>query len=111
MTDLTPYRTWRPSVRNYSRASARICVQWPIGCSGHLPKQTTSFQEAWFRYIRTDTSDIANLRGWLTTSHCPGCAWMPCGRARREREEPAGFHLPQPILSGPGGARPRAARR
>ena len=35
---------------------------------GSLAEADDMVQEAWFRYSRTDTSDVANLRGWLTTA-------------------------------------------
>jgi RNA polymerase sigma factor (sigma-70 family) len=45
-------------------------------------------QEAWVRLSRTDTSDISNLTGWLTTVVSRVCLDMLRSRAAR-REEPA----------------------
>jgi RNA polymerase sigma-70 factor (ECF subfamily) len=53
-------------------------------------------QEAWLRVSRTDTSDIANLRGWLTTVIARICLDMLRARKSR-REEPMGPHVPEPV--------------
>jgi len=72
---------------------------------GSLAEADDMVQEAWFRYSRTDTSEVVNLRGWLTTVVARLC--LDALRTRKaRREEPAGFHLPEPILSGPGGMDP-----
>jgi len=42
-------------------------------------------QEVWFRFRRSDTSDVENLRGWLTTVVGRVCLNML--RARRPRRE------------------------
>ncbi|WP_342737679.1 sigma-70 family RNA polymerase sigma factor [Bradyrhizobium sp. B117] len=53
-------------------------------------------QEAWLRVSRYDTSDIANLRGWLTTVVARICLDML--RARKSRkEDPMGPHVPEPV--------------
>src|SRR6478609_3312953 len=52
-------------------------------------------QEAWLRLSRSDTSDVANLRGWLTTVVARICLDML--RARKSRkEDPMGAHVPEP---------------
>lgn len=51
-------------------------------------------QEAWVRLSRTDTSDVANLTGWLTTVVSRVCLDMLRSRAAR-REDPA--DLPETI--------------
>lgn len=53
-------------------------------------------QEAWLRVSRYDTSDIANLRGWLTTVVARICLDMLRARKSR-REEPMGPHVPEPV--------------
>src|SRR5438552_15610978 len=34
---------------------------------GSLPEADDAVQEAWFRLMRTDTDEVDNLGGWLTT--------------------------------------------
>lgn len=53
-------------------------------------------QEAWLRLNRADTSDVANLGGWLTTVVARICLDMLRSRKSR-REEPIGPHVPEPI--------------
>ena len=40
-------------------------------------------QEGWLRLARTDTSDVVNLRGWLTTVVSRVCL-DACARASRD---------------------------
>ena len=62
-------------------------------------------QEAWLRYRRADTSDVENIRGWLTTVVARLC--LDALRSRRSRnEELVGFHLPEPLVSGMNGPDP-----
>lgn len=52
---------------------------------GSLAEADDAVQEAWFRLSRSDTSDIANLGGWLTTVVARICLDMLRQRhARRE---------------------------
>jgi RNA polymerase sigma-70 factor (ECF subfamily) len=55
-------------------------------------------QEAWLRLSRTDTSDVQNLGGWLTTVVARVCLNMLQARTTR-REEPLGGQLPEPAAS------------
>jgi RNA polymerase sigma factor (sigma-70 family) len=58
-------------------------------------------QEAWLRLSRSDTTEIENLGGWLTTVVARVCLDML--RSRRSRlEEPLGVHVPDPIVSREG---------
>ncbi|HEY7595817.1 MAG TPA: RNA polymerase sigma factor SigJ [Actinophytocola sp.] len=68
---------------------------------GSLAEADDAVQESWFRLSRADASDIANLGGWLTT--VVGRVCLDMLRSRKARpEEPAGPHLPDPIVaSGP----------
>jgi RNA polymerase sigma factor (sigma-70 family) len=50
-------------------------------------------QEAWLRLSRTDTAEVRNLGGWLTTVVARVCLTMLQSRKSR-REEPAGEELP-----------------
>ncbi len=52
-------------------------------------------QEAWLRLARSDTSDVANLRGWLTTVVARVCLNMLQSRTSR-REEPLEYREPEP---------------
>jgi RNA polymerase sigma-70 factor (ECF subfamily) len=52
-------------------------------------------QETWLRLSRTETNDVANLRGWLTTVIARICLDMLRSRKSR-REEPIGPHVPEP---------------
>jgi RNA polymerase sigma-70 factor, ECF subfamily len=53
-------------------------------------------QETWLRLSLTDTSDVANLRGWLTTVVARICLDMLRSRKSR-REDPMGPHVPEPV--------------
>ncbi|MDX3972285.1 MAG: sigma-70 family RNA polymerase sigma factor [Bradyrhizobium sp.] len=53
-------------------------------------------QEAWLRVSRYDMSDVANLRGWLTTVVARICLDMLRARKSR-REDPMGPHVPESI--------------
>ncbi len=54
-------------------------------------------QEAWLRLNRSDTGDVENLGGWLTTVVARVCLDMLRSRSSR-REEPVG-DVPEPIVS------------
>src|SRR4030095_1768178 len=53
-------------------------------------------QDAWIRFNRTDTSDIENLRGWLTTVIAHLCLDML--RARTSRREDSIEDAPEPAV-------------
>lgn len=54
-------------------------------------------QEAWLRLSRTDTAEVGNLGGWLTTVVARIC--LDVLRARKSRrEEPLGPHVPEPVV-------------
>ncbi|TYO61545.1 sigma-70 family RNA polymerase sigma factor [Bradyrhizobium hipponense] len=54
-------------------------------------------QEAWLRLSRSDRSDVANLRGWLTTVVARICLDMLRAQKSR-REDPMGPHVPEPVV-------------
>src|SRR5688572_20116125 len=56
---------------------------------GSLSESDDAVQEAWIRLARTDTSDVENLRAWLTTVVSRVCLNMLRSRKRR-REAPMG---------------------
>ena len=62
-------------------------------------------QEAWFRLNRSDTTDIENLGGWLTTAVSRVSLDMLRSRASR-REEPASGTLPDHVESTTPGSDP-----
>ena len=64
---------------------------------GSLAEADDAVQEAWLRLHRTGESAIDNLGGWLTTVVGRVCLDMLRTRASR-REEPAGPHLPDPVV-------------
>ncbi|WP_424628919.1 sigma-70 family RNA polymerase sigma factor [Bradyrhizobium sp. SYSU BS000235] len=53
-------------------------------------------QEAWLRLNRSDTGDVANLGGWLTTVVARICLDILRSRKSR-REEPMGPDVPEPV--------------
>src|ERR671936_2773836 len=72
---------------------------------GSLPEADDAVQEAWIRLSRTDTSDVDNLRAWLTTVVARICLNMLRSRKTR-REAPLETHLPDPIVSPQEGLDP-----
>jgi RNA polymerase sigma-70 factor (ECF subfamily) len=65
---------------------------------GSLSEADDAVQEAWLRLSRADTSDVANLGGWLTTVVGRVCLDMLRSRTSR-REDTVGAHIPDPIVS------------
>ena len=65
---------------------------------GSVSEAEDAVQEAWFRFSRTDTSRVDNLRGWLTTVVARVCLDMLRTRASRG-EEPLDVHVPDPIVT------------
>lgn len=72
---------------------------------GSLSEADDAVQEAWLRLSRSDTSEVANLGGWLTTTVARVCLDMLRSRKSR-REEPLSAHLPDPIVSREDGIDP-----
>jgi RNA polymerase sigma factor (sigma-70 family) len=65
---------------------------------GSLSEADDAVQEAWLRLSRSDTSEVENLRAWLTT--VVGRVCLNLLRARRTRREaPLETHVPDPIVS------------
>jgi RNA polymerase sigma-70 factor (ECF subfamily) len=62
-------------------------------------------QETWLRLSRTDTSDIENLSGWLTTVVARVCLDLLRSRTSR-REEPWSADVPEPVGSTADGTDP-----
>ena len=72
---------------------------------GSLPEADDAVQEAWIRLSRTDTSDVENLRAWLTTVVGRVCLNMLRSRKTR-RESSLETHVPDPIVSPEQGPDP-----
>ncbi len=65
---------------------------------GSLGEADDAIQEAWLRLSRSDSEEIDNLGGWLTTVVARICLDMLRSRKSR-REEPMGPHVPEPVAS------------
>jgi RNA polymerase sigma factor (sigma-70 family) len=72
---------------------------------GSLTEADDAVQEAWIRLSRTDTSEVENLRAWLTTVVGRVCLNMLRSRTTR-RESSLDAHVPDPILSPEQGMDP-----
>jgi RNA polymerase sigma-70 factor (ECF subfamily) len=67
---------------------------------GSLSEAEDAVQESWFRLNRSETSEVENMRGWLTTVVARVCLDML--RARRtRREDLVGSELPEPVVTLP----------
>ena len=74
---------------------------------GSVSEADDAVQEAWIRLSRTDTSEVENLRAWLTTVVGRVCLNMLRSR-RTRREASLETHLPDPDREPGGGHRSRA---
>lgn len=72
---------------------------------GSLSEADDAVQECWLRLSRSDTRDIENLGGWLTTVVARISLDMLRSRASR-REESQGGNPPEPIASREAGTNP-----
>src|SRR5215468_10439267 len=72
---------------------------------GSLSEADDAVQESWLHLSRSDTSDVKNLGGWLTTIVARICLDMLRSRSSR-REEPLDVHAPDPIVSSENGIDP-----
>jgi RNA polymerase sigma-70 factor (ECF subfamily) len=67
---------------------------------GSLSEAEDAVQESWFRLNRSETSQVENMRGWLTTVVARVC--LDLLRARRaRREEHLAEELPEPVVTLP----------
>jgi RNA polymerase sigma factor (sigma-70 family) len=74
---------------------------------GSLSEADDAVQEAWLKLSRSDTSEVANLGGWLTTVVGRVCLDMLRTRAsRRELPLEERVYMPDPIISGPNAIDP-----
>jgi RNA polymerase sigma-70 factor (ECF subfamily) len=72
---------------------------------GSFAEADDAVQEAWIRLDRTDSGEIDNLAGWLTTVVARVCLNTLRTRERR-REEPLDVRLPDPVVSQAAGPDP-----
>jgi RNA polymerase sigma factor (sigma-70 family) len=72
---------------------------------GSLSEADDAVQEAWLRLSRTDTSEVENLGGWLTTVVARVSLNMLRSRDVR-REEPLSVRVPDPIVDRADGTDP-----
>jgi RNA polymerase sigma-70 factor (ECF subfamily) len=73
---------------------------------GSFNEADDAVQECWLRLARADTTDVRNLRGWLTTVISRICLDMLRARAAR-REDPLDAHVPDPIVTHLDDAAPK----
>ena len=72
---------------------------------GSLPEAEDAVQDTWIRAARAGTGGVENLGGWLTTVLVRVCLNMIAARTGR-REEPAGVHVPDPLVTPDQGPTP-----
>jgi RNA polymerase sigma-70 factor (ECF subfamily) len=72
---------------------------------GSLSEADDAVQDSWLRLSRADTSDVENLRAWLTTVVARVALNMLRSR-RTRREQPLDGHLPDPIVDPADGTDP-----
>jgi RNA polymerase sigma factor (sigma-70 family) len=72
---------------------------------GSLSEADDAVQDAWLRLSRADTSEVENLRGWLTTVVARVALNMLRAREMR-REQPLDVHVPDPIIDPIEGSNP-----
>src|ERR687893_426815 len=72
---------------------------------GSLSEADDAVQDAWLRLSRTDTSEVENLGGWLTTVVARVSLNMLRSR-RTRREEPLDVRVPEPIVDRADGVDP-----
>jgi len=72
---------------------------------GSISEAEDAVQDAWLRLSRADTSEVENLRGWLTTIVARVALNMLRSR-RTRREQPLDVHVPDPIIDPADGTNP-----
>ena len=73
---------------------------------GSRAEADDALQEAWIRLDRTDTSEVDNLGGWLTTVVSRVCLTMLDARKRRREEALEEGRLPDPVITRADDAAP-----
>src|SRR5918996_93017 len=72
---------------------------------GSLSEADDVVQDAWFRLSRSDTTEVDNLDGWLTTVVARLCVDALRSRKRR-REDSLEAHVPDPVIDREDAADP-----
>jgi RNA polymerase sigma factor (sigma-70 family) len=72
---------------------------------GSISEADDAVQEAWLRLSRSDSGEIENLGGWLTTVVARVCLNTLRSRTTR-REEPLDVRVPDPVVSNQSGLDP-----
>ncbi len=72
---------------------------------GSLAEAEDAVQDAWLRASRADTSEVENLRAWLTTIVARVSLNMLRSRGTR-REAPLDVHVPDPVIDPADGTDP-----
>jgi RNA polymerase sigma-70 factor (ECF subfamily) len=91
-------REWLAKRFEEDRSRLRAVAYRLLGSTGEADD---AVQEAWLRLSRSDTSDVENLSGWLTTVVARVCLDMLRSR-RSRREEPLALDgEPMPDTGGP----------
>jgi RNA polymerase sigma factor (sigma-70 family) len=72
---------------------------------GSVSEADDAVQDAWLRLSRSDTSEVENLGGWLTTVVARVSLNMLRSRNSRS-EQPLGVHMPEPIIDRADGTDP-----
>ena len=73
---------------------------------GSLNEADDAVQEVWLRLSRSDTSNVENLSGWLTTVVSRVCLDMLRSRASR-REDPLDVQTSDPVVHHAGESNPK----
>jgi RNA polymerase sigma factor (sigma-70 family) len=73
---------------------------------GSRAEADDALQEAWLRINRSDTSEVDNIGGWLTTVVSRVCLTMIDARTRRREEALESGRLPDPVIRRPDDAAP-----
>src|SRR5947199_9034609 len=86
---------WQAAQFERNRAHLREVARRMLGSTAEAED---AVQEAWLRLSRSDTAEVENLRGWLTTVVSRICLDMLRARQAR-REEPVDARLPEPVVT------------
>jgi RNA polymerase sigma factor (sigma-70 family) len=73
---------------------------------GSMGEADDAVQEAWLRLDRADASEIESFRAWLTTVVGRICLNMLRSRATRREDPLDAPHMPDPVVTSPGGGDP-----
>ena len=95
MTDPTTDQEWLAQRFEQHRPHLRGVAYRMLGS---LSEADDAVQESWIRLSRTDTSDVENMRAWLTTVVGRVCLDMLRTRTSR-REAPLDVHVPDPVIT------------